>query len=277
MLPPKSERNYRTVTLTNMKGGVGKTTVSTNLAIAFALLQKRVLLMDMDYQFNTTEAFGQPEAAEGKSAFEALYKKTLLQDPGAFVLPIYFDRDGNKIDLLPSNTDPSVDLAQRIARRDAGHPLYDEMITDFLKAHGGNWDVILFDTHPALAEYLSTCAMYSSDLILVPLNPHDPWSRRRFPKFLRAVSRIEEHARRPLDVRVLINFYEEHELVARRNIQEMMTDPEISKRVFNTRIPRSTALQKGAEFNMPALALDPTTPAAKAFLDLAKETLESYG
>ncbi len=167
------------VSLINMKGGVGKSTLAVNLAWHFAYMNKwnkKVLVVDLDPQFNASQyligvhkydeiinkniptvwdVFEQLTRTPGKG------KPTPLEPKSVLYNVISYD-DGSRIDLIPSR----LELAYSLRNPGQKETLLAKLISKIEE----NYDLILFDCAPT-ESVLTTAAYLSSDYILVPVKP----------------------------------------------------------------------------------------------------------
>lgn len=139
----------------NHKGGTGKTTAASHLAMAFSLLDLKVLLIDLDPQCFLTRALGVDEPPVEESAAMLFQPKIPLSE----VPPVRV----HGFDLLPSSTS----LTRRM--RDLNKP------TDVLWAREtipeiGNYDLVMIDTAAAFTTY-SLNAIVASRYVLIPVMP----------------------------------------------------------------------------------------------------------
>lgn len=138
------------IAISNFKGGVGKTTSTVNIGAALAQLGKRVLLIDLDPQFNLTRCLG---IKTEQSIYGALFNQ--------YPTPI-INRALN-LDILPSALElikAETELVSQYRR--------EEKLNNILKAHLANYDFVLIDCPPSLG-VLAQMAFFSADFILVPI------------------------------------------------------------------------------------------------------------
>lgn len=167
------------VSLINMKGGVGKSTLAVNLAWHFAGLtkwNKKVLVVDLDPQFNASQylvgvhkyeeilkkniptvwdVFEQHTHTPGKGKPTPLVPKSVLYNVVSY-------KDGSRIDLIPSR----LELAYSLRNPGQKESLLAKLISDIEK----DYDIILLDCAPT-ESVLTTAAYLASDWILVPVKP----------------------------------------------------------------------------------------------------------
>lgn len=170
------------VSILNMKGGVGKTTLAVNLAwVLSELKHKKILLVDLDPQFNTSQYMLQYRDYEAhldnkytvldiflnpfKTTGPGPKKKRKLE-PKEFMIRKHNDILGGILDLIPSQ----IELSGFVKSPGTAHG----NLSDFIDIIEGNYDYILLDCAPT-ESILTTAAFTASNYILTPVTP-DPFS-----------------------------------------------------------------------------------------------------
>ena len=146
----------RIIAVANQKGGVGKTTTSTNLSACLAELNKRVLLIDIDPQGNATSGVGVDKNQLDNTVYEMIIGECEMED-------CLLENVIDNLDLLPSNVNlagAEIDLIGVEAREFILKKQIDE-IKD-------NYDFIIIDCPPSL-NMLTVNAMTTADSVLVPI------------------------------------------------------------------------------------------------------------
>lgn len=192
----------------NMKGGVGKTTITTNLAYYLAYSKKkRVLIIDFDPQANSSSAYLTFEEYE-KLLEERKVISEIFTDIDRIVGPVSRTnpklltlddiitnvrepQEGGRIDLISSELELS-----RVLER-AGGSAIEERLQLLLDGKKERYDFVLIDCSPTFS-VLTTNALKASNNVLIPVKP-DPFSARGIPMLL---GKIEQHNRLNRDKQV---------------------------------------------------------------------------
>lgn len=168
----------KVVSLINMKGGVGKSTLAVNLAWCFALPEdnKRVLLADLDPQFNASQYLlgsqGYRELVEGDrpTVWDLFERNTRIPGPrrppfdlGRTILNRWTGSRGGRLDLLPSRLELAYSLRTPYQQKE-------RELADCLTETADEYDLILIDCPPT-ESLLTTAAYLASDYLLVPVKP----------------------------------------------------------------------------------------------------------
>lgn len=146
------------IAVTNQKGGVGKTTVTVNVAGALNQRGRDVLVVDLDPQGNVTEGLGFAEAydEEPPSLYDVLTDPDQHDQLGGLI------KHHSEMDLVPSNVDHHYSERQM-------HDL-DEQTPQLARALDGvasGYDYVLIDCPPSLG-YLTDNALYAAENVLIP-------------------------------------------------------------------------------------------------------------
>ena len=149
----------RIITVTNQKGGVGKTTTTINLAAALAMAEQRVLVVDMDPQGNATSGLG----VDARSTKSTIYGVLLNRLPlgSAIVRGVHFPF----LDVVPT----TISLVGAEAEL-VGQPRWQFRLRESLDGTRDMYDYILVDCPPTLG-VLTLNTLVAADTVLIPLQP----------------------------------------------------------------------------------------------------------
>lgn len=253
----------KTVALINMKGGVGKSTITVNLAHQFAGYSnwsKKVLVVDLDPQFNTSQyllgaaRYETEVVAKGRPTVWDVFEQRTRTPTGATASPVdpakailnvikYVPGDG-RVDLLASRLELSWSLKQPAEK--------EHLLEKFIDKVKGGYDVVLIDCAPT-ESLLTTAAYFASDLIVVPVKP-EYLSTIGLPLLARSLQEFHDHNEEyHVDVAgVLFNHatnYEPEEAKSKRSVRA-----EAAKRgwkVFDNDVAYSRSFPKGAREGRP--------------------------
>ena len=246
----------RVIAVSSQKGGIGKTTMAANLAVAWGEAGRRVLLVDLDPQFALTRRFGISPAATRSTMFELLAGEGHVAEAVVGVSP--------SVDVLAGHRD----LA-KLELSLAGEHHREEFVGDLLTAEAQDYDTVVIDCPPNLG-LLTVNAIVAAAEVLVPVSMTDEGALQGAAEVRSIVAQL---ARR-VDVRVRALV---RQMVDRRRIvyQQMNAGlPELGLPIARTEIPLAAAFQNAAAERLPLLQWRTSCPGAGAYRDLAAELLE---
>lgn len=177
----------KTISLLNMKGGVGKTTTSVNLATGLAMKGKRVLLVDFDPQGNTTSIydveyeFNISDVLKGNCTSE---EAIVQADQNLWLLPA---------ELELSNTEMEIRLQQNTPQHNRLQKALEKVQNKF--------DYCIVDC-PPIINLLTVNAIIASNLIIVPIKP-DKFAISGFSVTMQNIEQIRENWELSLDYKIL--------------------------------------------------------------------------
>ena len=144
------------ISIANQKGGVGKTTSAINLVQALALLEKKVLLIDLDPQGNATQAMGIEISQVSRSLGDLIRDRSV--DPSEVIL------ESIQLDLIPSTP-----VLSQVEREMVGLTNSELRLRNQLQKVNGEYDFIVIDTPPTFGPLMNS-ALNSADQLLVPVD-----------------------------------------------------------------------------------------------------------
>ena len=254
-------KTAKIISVTNQKGGVGKTTTTINLAAALSELKKKVLIIDLDPQGNASTGLGvEPEDRE-LSTYEFLVEGVPLEK-------VTMETEISGLNIVPATIDLSsadIDLISNEKRSHLLHAALRKKQQDKQK-----YDYILIDCPPSL-NILTVNAMVASHSVLIPLQS-EFFALEGLSQLLLTVKEVRQTANENLRVEGIVltmfdgrnNLSKQVEADARSNLREL---------VFKTIIPRNVRVSEAPSYSMPVLTYDPSSKGSKAYMSLAKELL----
>ncbi|NBR35211.1 MAG: ParA family protein [Rhodobacteraceae bacterium] len=263
MADPLRSRTPKIISITNQKGGVGKTTTTINLASALAEQGFRVLIVDLDPQGNASTGLGvEPEDREF-TTYELLVEDIALDE---IILPT----SQENISIIPATVDLSSADIELISNEKRSFLLYDALRQPAMDDFG--FEFVLIDCPPSL-NLLTVNAMVASHSVLIPLQS-EFFALEGLSQLMMTIREVRETANPDLRIEGVVltmydsrnNLSQQVELDARDNLGDL---------VFTTIIPRNVRVSEAPSYALPVLQYDPTSKGAQAYRSLAVEVLNN--
>lgn len=246
------------ISILNFKGGVGKTTTAINLSAALALKKKKVLLIDLDGQCNTSLALNY-NVGDGETVYDALMDETEQT-----ILPVY-DFQKN-FDFIPA----SIQLGS-IAEKISNRMRKEEILTRLLKRIEANYDMVIIDCPPSEG-ILNINAMAASDYIIIPVDG-ELFSLQGISNITTRVERVKAMINPNLDIMGFLFTRYDSRISITKEIMRNLQD-QFPGKVLNTRIRKNAALVKTPILHQTIFDYDPSSNGADDYEQLCKEVLK---
>lgn len=251
----------RVVTVSNQKGGVGKTTTTVNIASALAMVGARVLVIDLDPQGNASTALGVPHTADIPSVYDVLIDEfplaeivqTSPESPLLLCAPSTIHLAGAEIELV-----------SQVARE---HRLR-TALDDYLAVAPEHIDFVLIDCPPSLG-LLTINAFTAASELMIPIQC-EYYALEGLSQLLGSVRMIQKHLNPALHLStILLTMYDGRTRLAQQVAEEVRSH--FPAEVLRTVIPRSVRVSEAPSFGQTVVAYDGQSAGAIAYREAAVE------
>lgn len=249
------------ISVTNQKGGVGKTTSAVNIAYYLAKMGKRTLLIDFDPQGNATSGLGVDKQALGGTMTDVVLETKFLKD-------IILTTDHKNLFLAPTTphlANTEVELAQANRRFTRLRNAVDNT---------PGFDFVIIDSPPSLS-LLTVNGLIAARYILLPVQA-EFYALEGLGQLLETIKLIRKSMNPTLDLLGVLPT-----MVDGRTTLSGQVHEEIKKhfpgKVFKTTVPRNIRLAEAPSHGLPVGAYDRFSKGARAYKAVTKEVLERVG
>lgn len=242
------------IAVLNQKGGVGKTTTAINLAAYLAKSGRRVLIVDLDPQGNSTSGLGINKQELKATLYDVLFSRVeatkVVQKVGRsnfFLLPANAQLANAEVELVAEQA-REFKLKQAIARLD--------------------YDLILIDCPPALS-LLTINGLVAADHVLIPVQA-EYYALEGLSQLLHVIQQVQTALNPGLNILgVVLTLYDNRNALSGQVRAEL--EKHFGNKVFETVIPRNVRLAEAPSYGKTIIEHDKWSKGARAYKALAKE------
>jgi chromosome partitioning protein len=247
--------------ISNQKGGVGKTTTSVNVATYLGKMGFKTLLIDLDPQGNASSGIGLNKYRVDKSIYHALIGDVDLSD-------IIRKSDYDNLFVVPSNRDligAEVELMQAYSR--------ETKLTSALNSVQNDFDFCFIDCPPSL-NLLTVNALTASDYILIPVQT-EYYALEGISELLNTVQLVRESLNSNLSILgIVLTMFDSRNNLANQVVDEVRSY--FKDKVFSSIIPRNVKLSESPSHGEPILVYDSKSRGAEAYEKLSQEIVARF-
>ena len=255
------QSRLRVLSVSNQKGGVGKTTTTINLGTALAAVGERVLILDLDPQGNASTGLGVGRTQRKITSYDVLMGEHSMTEaaiqtsvPGLFIVPAEPDLSGVELELASADR-------RSFRLRDA---------MDALRADDGPqaFTYVLIDCPPSL-NLLTVNAMAAADAVLVPLQT-EFFALEGLTQLSRTIDLVRNNLNPRLEIQgIVLTMYDRRNSLSEQVARDVRGH--FKEKVYDTVIPRNVRVSEAPSFGKPVLIYDLKCTGSQAYLKLARE------
>lgn len=246
------------ISITNQKGGVGKTTTAINLSAALAEANQNVLVIDFDPQANATSGFGVELSDEDKTVMDVIRGKSDIKKA-------IIETSVKNLDILAGDVELSVLELELLDK-----PEKEKRLKQVVDKISSEYDYIVIDCPPSVG-MLTVNALVASDSVIIPVQC-EYFSLEGLTQVLDIIDLVQQKMNTKLSVEgILFTMYDGRTKLAQdvvKNVKEILNE-----KTFETLIPRNVRLAEAPSNGMTILSYDPSSSGAESYRKLAAEIL----
>ena len=248
----------RTIVIANQKGGVGKTTTAINLSASLAESGKKVLLIDMDPQGNSTSGLGIEKDEKEYTIYELLLGECSIED----CLSESICKD---LIVVPSNINLAAVEIELI-----GTDGKEFILRDSVSSIKDKYDFILIDCPPSL-NVLTINAMCTADTVLVPIQC-EYYALEGLSQLMHTIELVKERLNPDLEIEgVVFTMYDARTNLSLEVVENVKGN--LNQDIYKTIIPRNVRLAEAPSYGMPITKYDTKSTGAESYRMLAEEVI----
>lgn len=247
------------ISIFNQKGGVGKTTTSINLSAGLGKLGKKILLIDLDPQGNSTSGLGIEKGEAKHLIYDVLALDISIQDA-------IYNTTAENVDIIPSNNELAgleIELAK------VGD--WEEILRDKLIDIKDNYDFVFIDCPPSLG-ILSVIGLIASDSVIIPIQC-EYYALEGVSQLFNTIELVKKGFNPDLKIEgVVLSMFDGRTNLSIQVVEEVKSY--FKGKVYTSIIPRNVRLAEAPSYGLSIMDYDDKSKGAEAYMELAEEFLE---
>lgn len=261
----------RIMTVSNQKGGVGKTTTTVNMAAALADHGFNVLVIDIDPQGNASTALGVPHSAETDSIYDVMIDDLSMADVVAD------SPDVDRLSVVPATihlAGAEIELVSLVAREQRLQRAFEEYVQHREDQGQDRLDYVFIDCPPSLG-LLTVNAFVAAKEVLIPIQC-EYYALEGLTQLLSNIRMIQKHLNPTLRVStILLTMYDGRTNLAAQVVSEVKEH--FPEEVLEAKIPRSVRIAEAPSYQQSVISYDRSSTGALAYLEAAAEIVRRGG
>ena len=249
----------KAIAIFNQKGGVGKTTTNINLAACLALKGKKILIVDIDPQGNTTTGMGITKKGLENTSYELLVDSSV--DPQRVIMHTNVEN----LDIIPASVNlagAEIEMVQVEGR--------ERQLKKALDKVKAKYDYIFIDCPPSLG-LLTINSLTAVDSVLIPIQC-EFYALEGVSQLMSTIELVKKGFNPNLQIQgVILSMFDGRTNLSIQVVEEVKKY--FKQKVYATVIPRNVRLAEAPSYGLPIMEYDPKSIGAKAYMEFAEEFL----